>query len=111
MKELRDRPREHLLRLKLALAAAISVLILGWLSWDAYYEYRYAEAQLPAIGRMQIVRAEIVHLDEVLTMSARMATERTVVAQPNHRIISAQGTMTTTVPVRSTHAFARKDMR
>ena len=49
------------------------LLNLGFLSWDAYYDYLYAEAQLPAIARMQIVRGEIVHLDEVLTMSARMA--------------------------------------
>ena len=40
---------------------------------DAYDDYRYAEAQLAAIARMETVRDEIVHLDEVLTMSARMA--------------------------------------
>jgi diguanylate cyclase (GGDEF)-like protein len=68
-----DRPRKHLLRLKIALAAVLSLLILGYLSWDAYNDYRYAETQLPKIGRMEIVRAEIVHFDEVLTMSARMA--------------------------------------
>ena len=73
MKKSPDRSRKHLLRLKLTLAAAISLLILGWLSWDAYHDFRYAEAQLPAIDRMESVRAEIVHLDEVLTMSARMA--------------------------------------
>jgi diguanylate cyclase (GGDEF)-like protein len=64
---------KHLLRLTLTLAAALSLLILGGLSWNAYHGYRYAEAQLSTIGRMGIVRAEIVHLDEVLTMSARMA--------------------------------------
>ena len=68
-----ERPRKDLLRLQLTLAAAFSLLILGWLGWDAYQEYRYAEAQLMTIGRMEIVRAEIVHLDEVLTMSALMA--------------------------------------
>jgi len=64
---------EYLLRLELTLAAVLSLLILGWLSWDAYYGYRYTEVQLPTIAQMEIVRAEIVHLDEVLTMSARMA--------------------------------------
>ena len=73
MKKPADRSRKHILRLKLTLAAALAVLILGWLSWDAYHYYRYAATQLPIIGRMEIVRAEIVHLDEVLTMSARMA--------------------------------------
>jgi len=73
MKNHSDRSRKHFLRLKLTLAAALSLLILGWLSWHAYYDYRYADAQLPAISRMEIVRAEIVHLDEVLTMSAQMA--------------------------------------
>lgn len=68
-----ERPRNDLLRLQLMLAAASSLLILGWLSWDAYQDYRYAETRLTTISRMETVRAEIVHLDEVLTMSARMA--------------------------------------
>ncbi len=73
MNDLAYRSREHRLRFQLILAAALLLLNLGFLSWDAYYDYLYAEAQLPAIARMQIVRGEIVHLDEVLTMSARMA--------------------------------------
>ena len=73
MKKTPDPSRKHLLRPKLTLAAALSLLLLGWLSWDAYNDYRYAEAQLPALGRIEIVRAKIIHLDEVLTMSARMA--------------------------------------
>jgi C4-dicarboxylate-specific signal transduction histidine kinase len=64
---------QNLLRLKLALTAAVSVLILGWLSWDAYFDYRSAEKELPMMLRMQDARAQIIHLDEVLTMSARMA--------------------------------------
>ena len=74
MQEPTDSPRQHhLLRLKLSLAAALALLILGWLSWEAYFDYRHAEAELPTISRMQTVRADIIHLDEVLTMSARMA--------------------------------------
>jgi hypothetical protein len=68
-----ERPRRDRLRLKLTLTAALSLLILGWLVWDAYHDYRDAEADLPAIGRLEIIRGEIIHLDEVLTMSARMA--------------------------------------
>jgi diguanylate cyclase (GGDEF)-like protein/PAS domain S-box-containing protein len=73
MKKPADHSHKHPLRLKLTLAAALAALILGWLSWDAYHEYRYAATQLATIGRMEMVRAKIVHLDEVLTMSARMA--------------------------------------
>jgi diguanylate cyclase (GGDEF)-like protein len=73
MKKPPDRSNKHLGRLKLTLAAALSLLILGWLSWDAYDDYRFVEAELPTITRLEIVRAEIVHLDEILTMSARMA--------------------------------------
>ena len=74
MQEPTDFPRKHhFLRLKLSLAAVLALVILGGLSWGAYSEYRYAEAKLPTISRMHVARADIVHLDEVLTMSARMA--------------------------------------
>lgn len=73
MKKLLDRLREHRRWLKFTLVAALALLILGGLSWDAYTDYRYAEVQLPKFARMESVRGEIVHLDEVLTMSARMA--------------------------------------
>ena len=39
MKKPPDRSRKHLLRFKFTLAAAPFLLILGWLSWDAYYGY------------------------------------------------------------------------
>lgn len=69
-----DFPRKHhLLRVKLSLVAVLALVILGWLSWEAYFEYRYAEAKLPTINRMHVARTDIVHLDEVLTMSAWMA--------------------------------------
>ena len=67
-----DLDRKAFIHLKLSFAA-FALLILGWLSWGAYIDYRYAEVQLPLINRMQVVRGEIIHLDEVLTMSARMA--------------------------------------
>jgi len=62
-----------LLRLKVSLGAALALSILAWLSWDAYFSYRDAESKLPMISRMQMARSEIVHFDEVLTMSAWMA--------------------------------------
>jgi len=65
-------PRKHL-RFKLLLAAALALLTLSGLSWEAYVGYHRAEVKLPMISRMQMVRAEIVHLDEILTMSARLA--------------------------------------
>jgi diguanylate cyclase (GGDEF)-like protein len=68
-----DRLRKNLLRLKLTLAAVLSLSILGWLSWDAYSNYRDVKAQLPTIGRMEMVVAEIVRFSELLTSSARMA--------------------------------------
>ena len=73
MNKLSDHSRSDLLRPKLVLAAALSLLILGWLSWDAYEHYREVEARLPVIARLEEVRTQILHLDEVLTMSARMA--------------------------------------
>ncbi len=68
-----DRPREHRIWFPIQLAAAFTLLFLGWLIWDTYLDYRYADAKLPVIVRMEAVRAEIIRLDEVLTMSARMA--------------------------------------
>jgi diguanylate cyclase (GGDEF)-like protein len=68
-----DLPRDLFFRVKVSLATMLALLILGWLSWEAYFDFRFAEMNLPAIGRMQIARSEIVHFDEVLTMSARMA--------------------------------------
>jgi diguanylate cyclase (GGDEF)-like protein len=74
MKNPPDHPRKQRLTLKLTLVAAFSLLILGWLSWDAYTDHLHVEAQLQKIARMKTVRDEIVRLDEVLTMSAWMAT-------------------------------------
>jgi diguanylate cyclase (GGDEF)-like protein len=65
--------RKHLLRFQISLTAALALSILGWLSWGAYFDYRDAESTLTTISRMQAARSEIIHLDEVLTMTARMA--------------------------------------
>ncbi|NRF65699.1 EAL domain-containing protein [Aquincola sp. S2] len=55
------------------LATVLALFAIGALSWEAHRDYRHAEVQLPAIARMEKTRADIVHFDEVLTMSARMA--------------------------------------
>src|SRR5450432_630728 len=73
MKKPPDRPRKDLLRLKLTLTAALSLLIIGWQIWNTYDAYNLAEEQTPLIARKQKAREEIIRLDEVLTRSARMA--------------------------------------
>ncbi len=73
MKKPSERPSRNFFSLTLKLAAVLSLSILGWLSWDAYYDYHDAKVQIPTIARMERTRARILHLDEVLTMSARMA--------------------------------------
>ena len=73
MKKTPDHLREHRLWPQFTLLVALVLSSLGWLSWDAYKDYQYSEVLLPKLQRMEIVRAEIIHLDEVLTMSARMA--------------------------------------
>jgi C4-dicarboxylate-specific signal transduction histidine kinase len=55
------------------LAAALSLLVLGWLSWDAYTDYRSAKKELPVLLQVRDVRAQVIYLGEILTMSARMA--------------------------------------
>jgi PAS domain S-box-containing protein len=54
-------------------ALAVTIVAYGWLSWSAYQAYqdlsRFKALQL----RTEELRGIIIHLDEVLTMSARMA--------------------------------------
>ena len=55
------------------LATTLALLMLGWQSWHAYADYRWARQQLPIIDRMQAVRAIIIDMDDDMTMAARMA--------------------------------------
>ncbi|MEP6686104.1 MAG: hypothetical protein ABJB22_04940, partial [Verrucomicrobiota bacterium] len=51
----------------------LSLLTFGWVTWNAYAGYRDAKAFHYRDERSYELRGVIVHLDEVLTMSARMA--------------------------------------
>jgi diguanylate cyclase (GGDEF)-like protein len=75
MKKPPDHLSEPRIWLKFTLVGVLALSVLGWLSWDTYTDYLYAETQLPKLDRMETVRDGIVHLDEVLTMSARMAAQ------------------------------------
>ena len=47
--------------------------VLAWLSWSTYDLYTHDTMVEKKVGRASELRGTIVHLDEVLTMSARMA--------------------------------------
>ncbi len=59
--------------LLLSCAVAVTLLGLGWLCWSDFEGYRFVTERLPAINRMEVLRGQILLLDEVLTMSARMS--------------------------------------
>jgi signal transduction histidine kinase/CheY-like chemotaxis protein len=52
---------------------AFAALALAWLSWGIYDLYRQDAEVKGRLWRSEELRGEIVHLDEVLTMSAKMA--------------------------------------
>lgn len=54
-------------------AMALSWAMLIWLGWHSYTSYRKSRTMRQRIFRIEELRGVIVHLDEVLTMSARMA--------------------------------------
>ena len=57
----------------LAMALALSAAAMAWLGWCSYASYRRTRAATLWALRGERLRGAIVHLDEVLTMSARMA--------------------------------------
>ena len=57
----------------LTAAIVLTGLVLAWLSWNTYDAYRTTTAGRQRERRITELRGVIVHLDEVLTMSARMA--------------------------------------
>jgi C4-dicarboxylate-specific signal transduction histidine kinase len=65
--------RNDFLRLKLGLTAALSVMILGWLSWESYRDYRWTDERLSMVVRLHEIRTDMIRLEEFLTSSARMA--------------------------------------
>lgn len=47
--------------------------VLTWLGWSTYHSYRLTKATAERGSKIERLRGTIIHLDEVLTMSARMA--------------------------------------
>jgi signal transduction histidine kinase/DNA-binding response OmpR family regulator len=56
-----------------AITLGLTLATFGWVVWNAYSGYRHAESGRTVESRIEELRGNIVHLDEVLTMSARMA--------------------------------------
>src|SRR5688500_5250422 len=56
-----------------ALTLALTLATFGWVVWNAYASYRGADSHKSRDLRVEELRGVILHLDEVLTMSARMA--------------------------------------
>ena len=54
-------------------AIAISLLATVWLGWSGFHAYEIAEISRERSASFERIKGEIIHLDEVLTMSARMA--------------------------------------
>ena len=51
----------------------MTLAILAWLSWFVYDAYKFVQDTNSRIVGLEQARGDIVHLDEVLTMSASMA--------------------------------------
>ena len=56
-----------------ALTLALTLATFGWVVWNAYASYRGTDSLKSRDLRVEELRGVILHLDEVLTMSARMA--------------------------------------
>ena len=54
-------------------AAVLTLAVLAWLSWFAYDTYKFVQDTNTRIVGLERARGDIIHLDEVLTMSASMA--------------------------------------
>ncbi len=68
--------RESVLRFPTQLSVitlALALTTFGWVVWNAYATYRDADSHVSGDLRVEELRGVILHLDEVLTMSARMA--------------------------------------
>ena len=59
--------------LLLSFAVLLTAAVLGWLAWDTHRTYQSSSQLRSRLFRIQQLRGVITHLDEVLTMSARMA--------------------------------------
>ncbi|MHC4108431.1 MAG: hypothetical protein ACYSTY_10140, partial [Planctomycetota bacterium] len=59
----------------LAIAGLMTCAVLGWMWWETYTSYRAVRKSTGENAEIERLRSDIVHLDEVLTMSARMAAQ------------------------------------
>ncbi len=57
----------------LTAAVILNGIVLAWLSWSAYFSYQITKVARQRNVKIEQLRGTIIHLDEVLTMSARMA--------------------------------------
>ena len=57
----------------LTVAVVLTGIVLAWLSWGTYRSYQTTKVAKQRDFKIEQLRGTIVHLDEVLTMSARMA--------------------------------------
>ena len=57
----------------LTAAVILTGIVLAWLSWGTYRSYQITKLAMQRNLRIEQLRGTIIHLDEVLTMSARMA--------------------------------------
>jgi PAS domain S-box-containing protein len=57
----------------LTAAVIVTGIVLAWLSWGTYRSYQITKVNKERNLRIEQLRGKIIHLDEVLTMSARMA--------------------------------------
>jgi len=57
----------------IAITLVLTLASFGWVVWNTFAGYRGADAYAPRNLRVEELRGVILHLDEVLTMSARMA--------------------------------------
>jgi PAS domain S-box-containing protein len=57
----------------LTVVALLTSAVLGWLGWNTYRSYQVTTLIRERLFRIQEMQGVITHLDEVLTMSARMA--------------------------------------
>jgi len=55
------------------IAFALTGAVLAWLSWTTYDLYTHEAIMKTQVWRTEELQGTIIHLDEVLTMSARMA--------------------------------------
>ncbi len=57
----------------LTVAVILTGIVLGWLSWSTYRSFQIARVAQQQNSQIEQLRGKIIWMDEVLTMSARMA--------------------------------------